>query len=116
MILALEILFLVAGLYALFTGKMPSWIVGKGYKAEGNPVRLLGILMVAVLPSVFCGGIVIGIASAQADFDPTWIAIAFEFISVIVAAIIVTLVLRRIRQPDVLIQQTPSSISDQKPE
>lgn len=116
MILALEILFLVAGLYALFTGKMPSWLAGKGYKAEGNPVRLLGILMVAVLPSVLCGGVVIGIVSYEANFDPTWIAVAFEVISVIIAAIIVTIVLRRVRQPDVSVEQPPSAISDQKAE
>jgi hypothetical protein len=34
MILIAEILLFVSGLYVAISGKMPSWIAGKGYKAE----------------------------------------------------------------------------------
>jgi hypothetical protein len=100
MILAVEIAFLIAGLYALFTAKMPSWIVGKGYKAEGNKVRVLGALMVALLPSVLCMGILLGLVSAVASFNVTAWAAILEIGIVIVVAIIVAIVLRNIRQLD----------------
>lgn len=116
MILILEIAFLIAGVYAIFTAKMPSWIVGKGYKAEGNSVRLLGILMAAVLPVVFCGSFTIGVVAGMNNTDPTFLAVGFEIASVILVAIVVTVILRRVRQPDVPTQQTPSAISEQKPE
>jgi hypothetical protein len=100
MILVIEIAFLIAGLYALFTAKMPSWIVGKGYKAEGNKVRVLGALMAALLPGVLCITFSLGVVSTFVSFDPTGWAVGLEFGIVILAAIIVTIVLRNIRQPD----------------
>jgi hypothetical protein len=99
MILAIEIVFLIAGAYALITAKMPSWIVGKGYKAEGNKVRLLGTLMAATLPIVLCGGFTIGIVGEIANFNPTTVAIIFEIGFVIVVAIIVAVVLKNVREP-----------------
>ncbi|MCE9645259.1 MAG: hypothetical protein K8S20_04605 [Chloroflexi bacterium] len=114
MILILELAFLVAGVYALFTAKMPAWIVGKGYKAEGSPVRLLGALMAALLPGVFCGSFGIGIIAGMSNFDPTLLVIVFEIGAVIAVAVIVTVALRRIRQPDSPAQPFVSSISDKK--
>jgi hypothetical protein len=98
MILVIEIVFLIAGLYALFAGKMPSWIVGKGYKAEGSTVRLIGFLMAALLPGMLCGGFVIGLFATNSN--PTGLAMGFEIVSVILAAIVLTVVIRRIRTPD----------------
>ena len=100
MIFIIEVAFLIAGLYALFTAKMPSWIVGKGYKAEGNNVRLIGALMAALLPGALCIGFTVGVVSGFANFDPTiWVGV-LEFITVITVAIIATVVLRNIRVPD----------------
>ena len=101
MILVIEVAFLIAGLYALFTATMPAWMMGKGYKAEGPKVRVLGAVMAALLPAVFCLGLVLGIVGGTAGFDPTGWITALEVIIVIVMAIIVTVVLRNIRQPDV---------------
>lgn len=100
MILAIEILFLIAGLYAAFTAKLPSWFVGKGYKAEGSKVRLLGILMAATLPIVFCGAFTIGIAAAFGNIDPTALVTVFEIGYVIIIAIVVAVVIRNIRVPE----------------
>lgn len=100
MILVIEIAFLIAGLYALFTAKMPAWIVGKGYKAEGGKVRILGGLMAALLPGVFCLGFTLGLAGGFSGFDPTGWITGMEIVTVIIVAIIVTLVLRNIRVPD----------------
>jgi len=101
MILIIEIAFLIAGLYALFTAKMPAWIVGKGFKAEGRNVRILGGLMAAVLPGIFCMGFTLGVAGGIGGFDPSGWITGLEILVVIIAAIVVTLVLRNIRIPDV---------------
>jgi len=108
MILGIEIVFLIAGVYALFTAKLPSWIVGKGYKAEGTPIRLLGMFMAALLPGVFCAGMALGLVSAVMEFDPTVPAVLLEIGSVIIAAIIVSVLIRRLRQPDAPPAQPPS--------
>ena len=114
MILVLEVAFLVAGVYAIFTAKIPTWMVGKGYKAEGNSARLLGVLMAALLPGLFCAGVTVGIIAGVNDFDSTLLVSGIEIGSVILVAIIVTVVIRRIRQPDVPAQQIPPSPFDQK--
>jgi hypothetical protein len=101
MILIIEVAFLIAGLYALFTAKLPAWIVGKGFKAEGSKVRWVGALMAALLPGVLCLGFTLGIVSAFAEFDAQGLAVIMEIVIVIVAAIIVTLLIRNIREPDV---------------
>ncbi|HKJ37647.1 MAG TPA: hypothetical protein VJ972_02650 [Anaerolineales bacterium] len=100
MILILEILFLIGGLYALFTAKMPSILVGKGYKAEGNQVRMMGGLMAALLPGILCLGFTIGFVGGVAEFDPTlWVSV-LEFVIVIVVAIVVNVTIKKIRVPD----------------
>ena len=98
MILAIEILFLIAGVYAIITAKLPSWFVGKGFKAQGNKVRILGILMAAIMPMMLCFGIAIGFVGAMANFNPSNISTGFEIVFVILMAIIVTIVVRRIRE------------------
>jgi predicted lipid-binding transport protein (Tim44 family) len=101
MILVIEIAFLIAGLYALFTAKMPSWIVGKGFKAEGNQVRLIGGLMAALLPGVLCMGFTLGVVGGVGGYDVTGWVTGIEIIGVILVAIIVTVMIRNIRQPEV---------------
>jgi predicted lipid-binding transport protein (Tim44 family) len=100
MIFFIEVAFLIAGLYALFTAKMPSWLVGKGFKAEGNKVRMLGALMAVLLPGALCMGFTLGIIGAYADFDPTIWASVLEFVTVIIVAIIVSVVIKNIRVSD----------------
>jgi hypothetical protein len=95
MLLILELVFFGMGLYGLITAKLPSWFVGKGFFAEGNEVRLLSIPMIAPLPLALCAGLVLGII----DPDLIWVGSAIEFVAVIAAAIIVIVVLRKIRKP-----------------
>jgi hypothetical protein len=95
MLFILEIIFFGMGIYALITAKLPSWFVGRGYYAEGNEVRLLAALMIAPLPLAFCAGFTLGLI----DPDSIWIASAIEAVSIIAAALIVTITLRKIRKP-----------------
>jgi hypothetical protein len=95
MLFILEIVFFGMGIYGLITAKLPSWFVGKGFFAEGNEVRLLSIPMIVPLPLAFCAGLVLGII----DPDLIWVGSAIEFITIIIAAIIVVVTLRKIRKP-----------------
>jgi hypothetical protein len=99
MLFVIEAAFLITGLYALFTAKMPSWVIGKGYKAEGNKVRATGALMATLMPGMFCMGIVVGLMGGMMGFDPDSWAIGIEIITVILVAIIVSIILRNIREP-----------------
>jgi len=110
MILVIEILFLIVGVYALVTAKMPSWMVGKGYKAEGNKVRWIGALMMVLLPGELCAGFTLGFAGGFAGFDPSGWAVGFEFVTVIIVAIIVSIVLRKIRVPDAQLESISTNI------
>lgn len=96
MLFIVEILFFVMGLYAIVSAKLPSWFVGKGYIAEGNQVRVLGLIMAAPLPLAFCAGLVLGIV------DPELITAAtgIEVVAILVSALITVFTLRKIRKPE----------------
>ncbi|NOH03337.1 MAG: hypothetical protein HND47_15940 [Chloroflexi bacterium] len=95
-LLIFEILLFVMGIYAVISAKLPSWFVGKGYIAEGSPVRILGLVMAAPLPIAFCAGAAIGLI----DPDQIWIGSAIEIVGVLAAAIITVVTLRNIRKPE----------------
>ncbi len=84
-----------AGVYLAVTGKMASWIAGKGYSAEGGQVRLVGLILALPLPLAFCAGFVIGI------IDPSQIGsvTVVEFGLVIISAVIALIMIRKIRKP-----------------
>jgi uncharacterized membrane protein len=96
MLFIVEILFFFMGLYALFTAKLPSWFVGKGFIAEGSPVRVLGVVMAAPLPLAFCAGLTLGL------IDPELVTYAsiLEIILIVGAALIAVVTLRNIRKPE----------------
>lgn len=102
MLFIVEILFFAMGIYAMIAAKLPSWFVGKGFVAVGNPVRLLGLVMAAPLPLAFCAGFTLGI------IDPELVTMAsvFEFVAIIAAVIITLIVLKRIRIPEGAPQST----------
>jgi len=95
MLFAIEILLFGMGLYAAITAKLPSWFVGKGFIAEGNPVRLLGVLMITPLPVAFCAGFTLAII----DSELVKFAAILEGFLVFAAALIVALSLKNIRKP-----------------
>ncbi|MEW6239235.1 MAG: hypothetical protein AB1564_00305 [Chloroflexota bacterium] len=63
--------------------------------AEGNQVRLAGVVLVLPLPLAFCIGVVAGIV----DPDLIIVASLIEFVMVIGSAIIATFILRGARKP-----------------
>jgi hypothetical protein len=100
MILILEIAFLITGIYAIATGKMPSLIVGKRFKAEGRQVRLLGILMAGTMPAILLGTLIVGALGGLRSRDGLAAVAVFEFLWVIGVGLVVAVALRRIRKPD----------------
>jgi len=56
MILVLEILFLLSGVWAIFTGKLPAFLFGGDkYQIEGIAIRILGVVLLLPLPVAFIG-------------------------------------------------------------
>jgi len=108
MILGIEILFLILGVYALITGELPSWFVGKGHSIEGKNARLIGGLMAAILPIMFCGGFTVGFIGGIVGFDPTLIVGVIEFFGVIGAAIGIAVWVQKARQPLLASPQNPN--------
>jgi hypothetical protein len=95
-LLIAEIIFLIAGIYAVATAKLPSWFVGKGYIAEGSQVRVLGVLLCIPLPLALCSGFVLGML----DPDLVTYASMIEVVSTLIVALIAVFMLRQIRKPE----------------
>jgi hypothetical protein len=95
MLLIAELVLFGAGLYLAITGKMASWIAGKGYTAEGGQVRLTGLILALPLPLAFCAGFVIAL------IDPDLISsiTVVEFLLVIISAVVAMIMIRKIRKP-----------------
>jgi hypothetical protein len=95
MLIIVELLLFGTGLYLAITGKAGAWVVGKGYSAEGNQVRLAGVVLVLPLPLAFCAGVVIGLIDSDLLFAVTLI----ELLMVIGSAVIAMVMLRGVRKP-----------------
>ena len=97
MILVLEIIFLISGLWAIFTGKLPSTLFSSAkYEIEGTAVRLLGVLLVLPLPVAFLGGVVLALLFGE---RATGYATIFEIVVVLGVAVIALVAVRFIRKP-----------------
>jgi hypothetical protein len=62
MLLIVEVVMLIGGIWTIVTGRVPSFLVGGGkYQVEGLAARLLGFLLVLPLPVAFLGGLLLGL-------------------------------------------------------
>ncbi len=112
MLLAVELLFLGAGIFAVIAGRLPEWFVGKGYYAEGPLVRVLGGAMILPLPIAFCAGFML----ALIDTNLASMATIIEIVLILGVAIGVVITLRKIRKPVASLQTTsPSSQTPHPP-
>jgi hypothetical protein len=92
----MDFFMLVAGIWFIFSGRIPSWIIGGGkYRIEGNSVRLIGILF--TLPVLLTLGIswIMSIAG-QENFVFSFV---WELATMIIVVIISGIIVRRIRTP-----------------
>jgi hypothetical protein len=91
----LEIVLGLAGLWILFSGKVPGWIVGKkGYEVVGMKARLIGLILALPFPFSFVSGIVL---ISLLGNDGTQYALILEVAVFLVDLIVVSLLLRRFR-------------------
>ena len=97
MLLIIEIGMLIAGVWAIATARLPSWLLGGSkYEYEGRGVRWLGLILVLPLPVAFIGGVVLGLLFGEQGTGYAFILEIAIVVVVLVAAIIVG---RFIRQP-----------------
>ncbi len=108
MLFIIEIVMLIAGIWAIATGKMPGVLFGGGqYKIEGSAVRLLGLLLLTPIPLVIAGGIFLTLLldEQSAVLYGTWL----ELVVVLAVGIAATIIVRFIRKPIVTNASVPNA-------
>ena len=97
MLIVIEMVMLLAGVWALVTAKIPSWVLGgKKYEVEGRGARLAGLFLILPLPMAFTGGIVLGLLAGN---DANLYAAALEWLLVLGAGMAAVIVSRITRRP-----------------
>jgi hypothetical protein len=92
----IDILLVVFGIWAIISGKLPSWLIGGGkYKIEGHGVRFLGIFLLLVFPL----RIIIGRLLVLSGNDGFFLITSVDLAVLIVTILIANIVVRRIRRP-----------------
>jgi hypothetical protein len=103
----LEIILGIAGVWILFAGKVPSWIIGKkDFEITGMKARLIGLILALPFPLSLVMGVILGFLFGQ---DGVSYAFFVEIAIFITVLIIVMLLTRKFRVPVVKSanQQTP---------
>lgn len=102
MLLLIELLMLVAGLWGLLTGRFPQLLLGGGkYQIEGTNARLLGLLLISPLPLSFLGGILLILWLGEpAEEYVAMLEIALIFIVLVVTVVAVRLIGKPTASPD----------------
>jgi hypothetical protein len=99
LLLIAEIAMLVGGAYALFTGKLPQFLVGgKGeYKLEGGTARLIGLALMTPIPIAFV--VTLGLALVSTFEEGSLVPTLIEAGIVIVIGLGVGFWIRSARTP-----------------
>ena len=88
----IEMVFLIAGIYAIFSAKVPSFLVGGGkYHLEGAVARLFGAILIVPLPVAFLSGIVLTFLFGD---DGTLYAMLLEFLTLLGCGVFATILAR----------------------
>lgn len=92
MLLILELGMLIGGIYAVATGKLPSFLIGGGkYQVEGLKARLFGILFIIPLPVAFLGGVILTLLFGE---EGTGYAVGLELAAVLGVLILAIILIR----------------------
>jgi ABC-type sulfate transport system permease subunit len=90
-----EIILGLAGVWILFSAKVPTWIVGrKGYEVVGMKARLVGLILALPFPISLVSGIVLILLFGK---DGSQYALYLELAVFITDLIVASLLLRRFR-------------------
>lgn len=97
MLLIIELAMLAGGIWAIFTGKIPSSLVGgKKHQVKGTMARVLGLLFILPLPVAFLGAVVL--IALFGDAGQRY-AIVLEIITVIGVALLAFVLVRIVGKP-----------------
>lgn len=92
MLLIVEVVMLIGGIWTIATGKVPSFLVGGGkYQVEGLAARLLGLLLVLPLPVAFLGAFALGLLFGE---DGAGYAALLELAIVLGVAVLAVVLMR----------------------
>ena len=102
MLLIIELLFIVAGLWAFITGKLPvglfKFLFGKGeYELTSNQTRIFGLFLASPLPVSFIGSFLLVLLLGERAVG---YAIIFEYIYILTVIITSVIVARKARHPE----------------
>lgn len=112
MLLIVEIIFIVTGIWAIATAKLPAFLFGGGqYKAEGAGVRGVGLLLLTPLPLTFILTIILYVIFGE---RATTYGAILEFFIVIGVAAGAAIAFRRIRQPIGVLNNNGQWVVDEK--
>jgi hypothetical protein len=99
----LEIILAIAGVWILFVGKVPRWIVGaKGYEIRGNKARIIGFILLLPVPITFVVSAILVSLFGAAAVSYTFL---LEIAVFIVAMIIAVVLMRKYRVPTAISQE-----------
>ena len=97
MLLIIELIMLVAGIWAVATGKLPSLLFGGShYRLEGRGVRYLGVVLVLPIPVVLASSVVLALFLGE---EASGYATILELIIVLGVGMAALIISRVIRQP-----------------
>ncbi|MBI3173127.1 MAG: hypothetical protein HYZ25_05370 [Chloroflexi bacterium] len=103
----LEIILGIAGVWILFTGKVPNWIIGKkDFEITDMKARLIGFILVLPFPLSFVMGIILALLFGQ---DGIGYAFFAEMAIFIIVLIIVMVLIRKFRVPVVKTVNQPTA-------
>jgi hypothetical protein len=117
MLLIIELLFLVAGLWSIASSKLPvglfKFLFGRGdYRLPSTQARLFGGLLASPLPLAF---LVSSLLTALLGSDGKYLSIGFELVYILVVIIASVIIARRVRQPEVPPPTRSSSANPEPP-
>lgn len=102
MLLIIELLFFVAGLWAIISGKIPpslfKFLFGKGeYELPSNKARLFGLLLLSPLPASFLVSFLLTVLLGPQGVG---YAVIFEYVYIFVVIISSIIIARKTRHPE----------------
>jgi hypothetical protein len=93
----LEIILGIAGVWILFVGKVPSWIIGKkDFEITGMKARLIGLILALPFPLSLVMSVILGFLFGQDGLSYAFFAEIAIFIAVLIVVMLLT---RKFRVP-----------------
>ena len=108
----LAIIMGIAGLWAIITGRIPSFLLGgRRYKFEGRGVRLLGVVLLLPYPITILGGFMLFQILGE---DAEGYITILNFVTIVGVGLATIIISRKIRQPASVVETDSKLISTEQ--